>query len=94
MVLLRVSVQCFRCGIPADRSQVLESRNTSGDLKFECYDCYKRKQLTSSEAKKVGHYCERCRYKFTSRNNICPYCSKNDCVITGKVSVNDLLEDN
>ncbi|MDP3990296.1 MAG: hypothetical protein Q8Q01_03760 [archaeon] len=95
MVSLRVPVQCFRCRTLADKSQVLESKSVSGDLRFECYDCYKRKRTpllaVESEAKKKGHYCERCRYKFTARNSICPYCSKDDQVITGKVTVEDLL---
>ena len=92
MVFLRVPVQCFRCGIPADRSQVLESKSMSGDIRFECYDCYKSKHLSpGSETNKRSHYCEKFMYKFTSRNNICPYCSKNDHVITGSVTVEDLL---
>lgn len=77
--------------------ETVTKKSVNGELRYECSECfhrYRRDPLLAGieEAQvKKEYYCERCRYKFHSKSGKCPYCSRSDQVIGGKVTVMDLL---
>ena len=95
MPVLRAQVSCSRCQRNVERSQTLFVGSNGAEKQYECFNCYKNKNNTVREVNHTGDkidlFCERCNYKFKSRTNICPYCSKTDKVTTGNISIRDLL---
>ena len=96
MPVLRVKITCFRCGKKKDKVEARLIKGMNNELRYECFTCYKRNKAEpwwdgKKEAVKKEYYCERCKYKFSSKRCICPYCNKNDRLTGGNVSVKDLL---
>ncbi len=94
MAVLRAQVSCFKCKRNVDRSQTLFIGSNGIEKQYECFNCYKNKnnpRQVDHTGEKIDLYCERCNYKFKSRTNICPYCSKTDKVSSGNISIKDLL---
>ena len=97
MTVLRARVSCFRCRRPVNKLSTITNKSINGEFRHECSECFrkaKRDPLLAGieEVKqKKEYYCERCRYRFHSKSGVCPYCSRTDQVIGGKVTVMDLL---
>lgn len=90
MIRLRLQVDCLMCADAVDKNMAI----AYGPEKYVCFDCYKQKKslLTAKGYdEKIQLYCERCRYKFTSKRFSCPYCSKADKVGKANISVQELL---
>lgn len=100
-LILRRSVNCFRCGQDVDRSQALLTKAPDNEQKFECYHCYKKYRdffVGSAQEKsavsvdgKASFYCEVCKYKFKGARPLCPYCGKRDTVVRGDLSLKDIM---
>lgn len=91
MISLRIKVSCNRC-----RKQVekINTREVS-PKKYECFDCFKSQRPKNpdktSTPLKYDLYCERCRYKFTSSQRVCPYCNESDYLDVSGPSADELL---
>lgn len=88
-------VDCVVCDEKVDKMQA-RAVSVGGVPKFECFECYRKTKSSSLVIRKEHNvkldlFCARCKYKFKSRNPICPYCSQSDLVARGDVSVRDLL---
>ena len=93
---LRITVNCIRCKEEVDKNQTLMTRTSANEPRYECYRCYKNGKSAPTGGKgemkqKINMYCERCRYRFSSKNSTCPYCSKNDKITSANVTIQDLL---
>jgi hypothetical protein len=96
MVVLRSRVLCFRCNEPVNKIDTVKTISTSGEPKYQCSSCFKTVKTTTwglgdEIPVKNDCFCQRCKYKFKSKSGLCPYCSKNDLVVCGKITVHDLL---
>ena len=94
MPVLRSKINCYKCKRPVDRSQTLFLGTIGEERRYECFTCYKQKgkeRVEDPMSEKINLYCERCNYKFKSRTSLCPYCSKSDKVVSGDVSIRDLI---
>ena len=96
--VLKVKVPCYRCHEEVDKLQARQLDPSSATKKYECFDCFKKFNLTPSVVRRAGSgagyklYCERCKYKFTSNKNLCPYCSKADYVVKRPDDVLELVD--
>ena len=96
MTIIRSRVQCFRCKKSVDKSDTLVIKTITKDPRYECSQCYKRNRTKpwgfgDEMSYKKDYYCERCRYKFSSKKDVCPYCSKSDQIEGGNITVKDLI---
>jgi len=87
---------CVTCGKNIDVAQSRVVSAVSGKNKYECFGCYRTSKNSlmappPSKAQKLNLYCARCKYKFKSRDLLCPYCSQGDLVVRSDISVGDLL---
>ncbi len=93
--MLKLKVQCYRCGKEVEKADAREVESVSKEKRYECFSCFKRynprRFKVGEELQKREYYCERCRYRFHSRNMLCPYCNKADRLVEGKISVQELL---
>ncbi len=90
MVVIRSRVNCFRCGEAVDRTATL-LLSSSFEKKYECYGCYKQNKTGMSTKVKQELFCGRCKYKFKSKGALCPYCNKDDLVMSPHFKIEDLL---
>ena len=94
MPVLKLKVRCFRCNQEVDKLEARQVESVSPQSRYECFPCFKKHH---NAAKKVADapqrefYCERCRYKFSSKTIMCPYCNKDDQLHKGKVTAYDLV---
>ena len=98
MVVLKSSVICISCKNQVNKLETIKfkSNNNETEPRYQCPSCFKKAKTIKwgfgDEIKeKAPHQCLRCKYKFQSKTGICPYCSKGDQVIKGKVTIHDLL---
>lgn len=98
MVLLNNRVYCFRCKKSVEKTDSKYIGTVRTEERFECNSCLKRNRaspwsvnLESAPAQKIDLYCERCRYKFSSKALMCPYCNQADMLMRGDITVKDLL---
>ena len=97
MVILKTKIQCFRWKKKVDKNETRVNKSVNGEPRHECFTCFKRYRRDPLLAGveeipyKKDYYCQRCNYKFKSKLNTCPYCSKNDLVIGGNVSLKELM---
>lgn len=95
---LRVGVRCFRCYRNVGKNQAREVVCLSKEPRYECFDCFKRNKrdplLSGIEkpAEKQEYLCGRCKYKFSSKKRVCPYCGNIERIeqVSG-VTVYDLI---
>jgi RNA polymerase subunit RPABC4/transcription elongation factor Spt4 len=88
MVELKTQIVCYTCKQLVDKDKAFLVQVTDKEDRFECPLCYKRKRSQKREL-----FCGRCKYKFNSKTPVCPYCSKSDEVIDGKVTLKDLFQE-
>ncbi|MDO8510597.1 MAG: hypothetical protein Q7S55_00365 [Nanoarchaeota archaeon] len=96
MMLSNSQVQCSDCRKSVNKQDTFTALGGSRELTYRCRACYsvnKDLGLGSKEkpAIKKEYFCGRCKYKFKSMGNLCPYCSKQDQVLEQVHSVMDLL---
>lgn len=89
-------VKCFRCNTLVEKGSAIILRSVSKKPRYSCYGCYvKQKRFTWGFGDEIPVkkelFCERCKYKFTSKRPGCPFCSKSDRVIESNITVKDLL---
>ncbi len=98
MPILDVKVTCYSC------QESVSKRNTRlfnmfgrGNV-FECFTCFRGNKggipHTLSESKKKAKqdlFCNQCRYKFSSKRAVCPYCGNSDNLVESNVTTVDLL---
>ncbi len=92
---------CLHCRKEYDKSALRKLKVANQQIKYECVPCSTKlrtgsySQVLSGKAdvprQKNPYYCQRCNYHFKSQSVQCPYCSKDDTVVRGDISVNDLL---
>lgn len=87
---------CITCGKKVDVAQSRVVSTSLGKSKYECFGCYKANKNSilapaPGKMEKLNLYCARCKYKFKSRELLCPYCSQGDLVVRSDISVRDLL---
>gem|GEM_PF-947852 len=88
MVVLRIRVPCTTCGKEVDRADARVVKQLNQRPQYECFHCYKEKkwlETKETEAKRKL-YCNRCRYTFSAKSLVCPYCGKGDQVVSKKIS--------
>lgn len=88
-------VSCITCEKNVDTLQA-RSLTLSGKQKYECFNCYRQNKNSPSSSSqerntKLDLFCARCKYKFHSRDLLCPYCSQSDLVTRADLSVKDFL---
>ncbi len=88
-------VDCAACETKVDKMQA-RAVSIGGVRKFECFECYRKTKnsslvITKEHNVKLDLFCARCKYKFKSRDPLCPYCSKSDMVGRADVSIRELL---
>ena len=96
MALLRIRVKCFHCNKEVSEAEALPVKSVTNKTRYNCYLCYQKHKthpwgFGDKIPVKKELYCERCRYKFISKKEICPYCNKEDLVMGANVTVKDLL---
>ena len=96
MVVLRSRVLCFRCNNAVNKIDTIKTLSTTGEPRYQCSSCFAKAKTSAwgmgdKVQVKSDCFCQRCKYKFKSASNLCPYCSKNDMVVCGKITANDLL---
>ncbi|MBT4604884.1 hypothetical protein HOC01_04545 [archaeon] len=98
MAVIQAKIKCFTCGDGTPKNEtVLVDRYGMGTV-YECYPCFKSSRgttlrMVSEERKKVKQdlFCGACRYKFSSRKAVCPYCGSSDALSSSNVSASDLI---
>ena len=93
---LRVNVNCFKCGEEVEKNAARPIEAVNKEARYECFTCFRSDKTEpwgfgDEIQEKKELYCERCRYKFSSKISMCPYCNKQDQVVPGEVTVRDLL---
>ena len=65
----------------------------AANVQRACYPCFKNNKMLFKiqQGFKQEMYCERCKYKFSSKSLVCPYCSKGDRIVKGNMTVRDIL---
>ncbi|MEK6900962.1 MAG: hypothetical protein AABX37_01325 [Nanoarchaeota archaeon] len=96
MVYLRVKVPCFRCNRQFEKTEVRRIEAMNKEYKYECFTCFRRSLNVPFGAQEEARgkrefFCQRCKYRYSARSAICPYCNEMDMVVPGKVSIQDLL---
>lgn len=98
MDILSSRVYCFRCKKSVEKTDTRYIGTVRKEERYECNSCLKRNKgspwsipLEDGPAKKLDLYCERCRYKFSSKALMCPYCNQADMLMRGNITVKDLL---
>lgn len=98
MELANNRVYCFRCKKSVEKTDTRFIGTVRKEDRYECLPCLKRNKsspwsvrLEEGPMEKIDLYCERCRYKFSSRALMCPYCNQADMLIRGNITVKDLL---
>ena len=89
---------CFHCRREFDKPQLRKFKVANQQIRYECVPCSTKLRTGSflggaqeERREKNPYYCQRCNYHFKSQTVQCPYCSKDDAVVRGDVSVKDLL---
>lgn len=96
MVVLKVKVKCVHCNAEVEKLDARKVTPSLSEQRYECFSCFKRNKplvwgFGDRVQQKHEYYCERCKYKFSSKSALCPYCSKGDRLTSGKISAKDLL---
>lgn len=91
MVILRIPVECIYCNKNIDKRTALFVKNSQSRNLYQCDNCFKENSERRANSEKVSLYCEGCRYKFTSRKAVCPYCNKYDSVVKTDIKISDLI---
>lgn len=99
MISLKIKVHCADCGQQVEkleaRALTSSSAGSAGEARYQCFDCFKRARPKNpdknSTSLKFNLYCERCRYKFTSARQVCPYCNESDYLEVSGPSAEELL---
>ena len=97
MQSIKLKVQCFKCRQIVDKSNTITLESVTKDPRYACSNCYKKSRsqpwgFGDEVPYKKDYFCERCKYKFSSKRNTCPYCSKSDRVEGGNVTVKELIK--
>ena len=90
------SVECFRCKENVQKANARLFTTLAEKKVFECNPCAQKSKaklwsLGEESLTKNNYFCDRCKYKFSSRKSFCPYCSKNDQVVSADVKLGNLL---
>jgi len=93
MATLRLTADCFRCGKNFEQKEMRKVPSLTDNKRFECFSCFRNYKyaVKMSRARKLTLYCERCKFKFSSRGRTCLYCNKSDSVVRGNITASDLL---
>ncbi|HLC52638.1 MAG TPA: hypothetical protein VJI98_05325 [Candidatus Nanoarchaeia archaeon] len=94
MVILRIPVECVYCKKQIDKRTALFVKNLQNKNLYQCSICFGNNSRTieSKDIKTISLYCEKCKYKFTSKKAICPYCNRFDTVMKTDIKISDLIE--
>ena len=99
--ILKIKVKCHRCNEEIDKLDARPMESNGPTKQYECFPCFKKynlsdsprvKKRTSSGNGKYDLFCEKCRYKFSSRKIVCPYCDKSDHLIKSPDNILELLD--
>ena len=94
MVVLDVKVNCYSCHESVSKRNTRLFNLAGKGNEDGCFGCYKgNKMPVSASAKKQKNdfFCNHCRYKFSSRRAICPYCGDSSNIVESNVTAVDLL---
>ncbi|NQV91419.1 hypothetical protein HQ489_03005 [Candidatus Woesearchaeota archaeon] len=91
MVVIKAHVNCYQCHQSVDKAETLLIMS-KGLLKlYQCINCYKIKKPQGYFEHRKEFYCEKCRYKFSSKKPICPYCNSSERLTKSNVTIHDLI---
>ena len=98
MALVDSKVNCYSCNESVSKSNTrLFNLYGKGNV-YECFGCFKGNKggiphilSQSKEKQKQNLFCNQCRYKFSSRKAVCPYCGKSSNLVVSNVTAVDLL---
>lgn len=95
MAVLKLKVRCYRCNKEVDKNEARPMPSLDKQGRYECFPCFKKTSMAKkpkpNTEKRYDLFCDRCRYKFSSKTLICPYCNKDDQLHKGKVTAYDLV---
>ncbi len=95
MPILKLKVRCYKCNKEVDKLEAKEVPSIGTMARYECFPCFKKvaqaKRPKANTERRFDLFCDRCRYKFSSKTIMCPYCNKDDQLHKGKVTAFDLV---
>ncbi|PIN87597.1 hypothetical protein COV12_02995 [Candidatus Woesearchaeota archaeon CG10_big_fil_rev_8_21_14_0_10_32_24] len=91
MVVIKTNVNCYQCYQAVDKTETLVVLSKGLQKLYQCANCYKKNKPQGRFEQRKSFYCEKCKYKFSSKKPLCPYCNSSERLTKSNITVYDLI---